>query len=273
MLTTITPVILTFNEAPNLNRTLRQLTWAKRIVVIDSFSTDETLQILRQYPQVEIYQRRFDTHARQWNYGLAQVQTEWVLSLDADYFVSNELIAEMAVLDPTADSYFVPFKYCVFGKPLRGALLPPRAALFRRQQATYLDDGHTQLLQTRGKSATLTSPLYHDDRKPLSRWLWAQDRYAVLEVKKLLETPAKQLGLADRLRRYVVVAPFVILFYCLILRRGILDGPAGWYYAFQRILAEILLSIHLIEARMERHYGFSAALTDGVWLAPVEEGS
>ena len=74
-LSTITPLILTYNEAPNIDRTLASLTWASRIVVIDSQSTDATLAILSRYPQVEVFQRPFDTHAQQWNYGLEQVTT------------------------------------------------------------------------------------------------------------------------------------------------------------------------------------------------------
>lgn len=246
----VTPLILTYNEAANIGRTLERLTWAKRIVVIDSGSTDETVEILKAYPQVEIFTRSFDTHANQWNYGLDQVQTEWVLSLDADYVLSPELIREIQSLasDTPIDGFFIRFRYCVFGQPLRGTLLPPRQALFRRTQALYIDDGHTQLLQVKGKSGYLQSPIDHDDRKPLSRWLWAQDRYMVLEVKKLLSTPSNQLSLGDRIRKTKILAPLIILIYCLILKGGILDGWAGWYYTFQRVLAEILLSIHLIQA-------------------------
>ncbi|MDX2215586.1 MAG: glycosyltransferase family 2 protein [Oculatellaceae cyanobacterium bins.114] len=250
MLNTITPLILTYNEASNIERSLQRLSWASRIVVIDSYSTDETLQILQHYPHVEVFQRVFDTHANQWNFGLQQVQTEWVLSLDADYCLSRELIAEITTLDAHSDisSYFIPFKYCVFGQPLRGTLLPPREALFRREQAVYIDDGHTQLLQVDGLSKTLHSPIYHDDRKSLNRWLWAQDRYALLEVQKLLKTPVQELSWGDRLRRYKFIAPFAVLVYCLVLHQGLLDGWVGCYYAFQRVLAEILLSIRLLEA-------------------------
>ncbi len=246
----VTPLILTYNEAANIGRTLEQLTWAKRIVVIDSGSTDETLDILRAYPQVEIFTRPFDTHAKQWNYGLDKVESEWVLSLDADYVLSPELIEEIRSLstDTPINGFFIRFKYCVFGKPLRGTLLPPRQALFRREKANYFDDGHTQQLEVQGKSGFLKAPIYHDDRKPLARWLWAQDRYMVLEVKKLLATPTHELSLGDRIRKTKILAPFVILIYCLILKGGILDGWAGWYYTFQRVLAEILLSIHLIQA-------------------------
>ncbi|MBR8829289.1 MAG: glycosyltransferase family 2 protein [Gomphosphaeria aponina SAG 52.96 = DSM 107014] len=249
ILTKITPLILTYNEAPNIERTLKQLTWAQQIIIIDSYSKDETLEIIKNYPQVKLFQREFDTHASQWNYGLKKVASEWVLSLDADYFVTDELIAEIKEIkgDRSIDGYFIPFKYCVFGKPLRGTILPPRQALFRQENSIYIDDGHTQLLQIKGKSPTLSNYIYHDDRKPLSRWLWAQDRYMKIEVKKLLETPKNELSFGDQIRLQKVIAPFIIIFYCLILKGGILDGWHGWYYAFQRMFAEILLSIRLIE--------------------------
>jgi glycosyltransferase involved in cell wall biosynthesis len=274
MLEEVTPLILTFNESPNIDRTLHHLTWAKRIVVIDSYSTDTTLEILRSYLQVEIFYREFDTFANQCNYGLEQINTEWILSLDADYIVTDELIAEIDALpkDSLLDGYFSRFKYCVFGKPLRGTLLPPREVLFRREKGVYVDDGHAHRLRVNGKSAMFSSYIYHDDHKPLSRWLWAQDRYMIIETKKLLETPDSELTVGDRIRRQKVLAPFVILFYCLILHKGILDGWAGWYYAFQRMLAEILLSIHLIETERlhkssNQGKGYSAnypsAITEG----------
>ncbi|MBN3946541.1 MAG: glycosyltransferase family 2 protein [Nostoc sp. NMS7] len=250
MLEEITPLILTYNEALNIQRTLQHLTWAKRIVVVDSYSTDETLEILVSYPQVQLFKRKFDNHTAQWNYGLQQITSEWVLSLDADYIISDELITEIKELpqELQIDGFFARFKYCIFGKPLWGTTLPPRQVLFRKDKSIYLDDGHTQLLQVKGKSAVLSGYIYHDDRKPLSRWLWAQDRYMMIEAKKLLETPISELSFGDRIRKQKILAPIIILVYCLVIKGGILDGWHGFYYAFQRVLAEILLSIHLIEA-------------------------
>lgn len=256
MLDQITPLILTYNEEPNIGRTLDRLTWAKQIIVIDSFSDDPTLEILHKYPQVKVFQRQFDTHTNQWNYGLEKVTTEWVLSLDADYVVTEEIVKEIqkTLKNPSSeliDGYFVGFRYCVFGKPLRATILPPRQVLFRKDKSNYIDDGHTQLLKVNGISAHLKSHINHDDRKSLSRWLWAQDRYMKIESKKLLTTPSSQLSFGDRLRKKKVIAPIVILLYCLILKGGILDGWAGWYYAWQRMLAEILLAIRLIELERE----------------------
>ncbi len=249
MIEEITPLLLTYNEAPNIERTLQRLTWAHRIVVIDSFSNDTTLEMLQCYPQVELFQRQFDSFANQCNYGLSKIESTWVLSLDADYVLSEDLVIEIKNLreEPEVDSYIVQFKYCVFGKALHGTLLPPRKVLYRREKAIYKNDGHAHQVIVEGNSQRLSSCIYHDDRKPLSRWLWAQDHYMVIEVKKLLETHSSELSLGDRIRTLKILAPFIILIYCLILKGGIFDGWHGWYYAFQRVLAEILLSIRLIE--------------------------
>lgn len=252
MLEEITPLILTFNEALNIDRTLQQLTWAKKIVIIDSYSTDETLKILQSYPQIEVFQREFDTFANQCNYGLQQIKSEWVISLDADYVVTDRLIAEIKTLrrEFLVDGYFVKFKYCVFGKPLSGTLLPPREVLFRREKAIYVDDGHAHRVQVNGKSSTLSSYIHHDDRKPISRWFQAETKYVILEANKLLETPSEKLSFADKIRQKKVLAPFGVLLYCLIFKGNIFDGWAGWYYVLQRTLAEILLSIQLIQSNL-----------------------
>lgn len=251
MLEEVTPLILTYNEAPNLDRTLQKLNWAKEIIVIDSYSEDATLEILQRYPHVQVFQRGFDSFAAQCNFGLSKITSEWVLSLDADYVLSDALIDEMKTLvaDSTINGYRVPFRYCVFGHRLRGTLLPARTVLYRRNQAVYQNDGHAHRVQVRGQCVTLSAPIDHDDRKSLTRWLWAQDRYMMLETEKLINTPNDQLSFGDRLRKHTLIAPFVVLLYCLIVKGGIFDGWPGWYYAFQRVLAEILLTIRLIEAK------------------------
>src|SRR4029079_8546941 len=97
MLGIITPLILTYNEAPNIGRTLERLSWARDIVVVDSFSDDETLDIARSFSNVRVYQRRFDGHEQQWNFGLQEtgIETDWVLALDADYVLTDELVNEL----------------------------------------------------------------------------------------------------------------------------------------------------------------------------------
>jgi glycosyltransferase involved in cell wall biosynthesis len=248
----ITALILTFNEAPNLARTLARLRWAREVVVFDSFSTDETPSAVRNISNGRLVQRPFDTHVAQWNAGIVECGTDWVLALDADYVLSPELVEELRAWrpEPGIDAYFCRFRYCIDGRPLRGSLYPPRAVLFHRGRCRYLQDGHTQLLQTPGNVAWLRHVIFHDDRKPISHWIAAQDRYARLELEKLQSTPVSALGLQDRVRRYIVLAPVLVFLYTLIWKCLILDGWRGWFYVCQRTVAELILSLRLTEAKL-----------------------
>src|SRR6185295_8313022 len=93
-LAAITPVVLTFDEAPNIGRCLSRLSWASRVVVLDSGSTDGTADIARSHPNVDLHVRAFDDHVSQWNHGVSLVKTPWVLSLDADYIVPEAFVRE-----------------------------------------------------------------------------------------------------------------------------------------------------------------------------------
>ena len=249
MLENITPLILTYNEAANIGRTLEQLRWARHIVVVDSFSDDDTLEIISGFPQVRIHQRKFDSHENQWNFGLNEtgINSEWVLALDADYVLTEDLAAELSALQPAAETsaYRAKFVYCVNGKRLRSGVYPPVTVLYRKSSASYIQEGHTQRLVTTGQIDNLRSPILHDDRKSLTRWLEAQSRYTRMEAQKLLSSRPESW--TDSVRRWRVVAPVAMGFYCLIVRGGMFDGWAGVYYAFQRSLAELMLSLYLLD--------------------------
>jgi hypothetical protein len=249
MIDQITPLILTYNEAPNIARTLASVSWASDIIVVDSFSNDDTVKIASSFPRVRVFQRAFDCHSKQWEFGLKQtgIATSWVLALDADYVVSNELTNEIETLRPGAKTvgYRASFVYCIKGRELRSGIYPPVTVLYRRDAASYIQDGHTQRVALQGSVENLSAPMLHDDRKSLKRWLASQSRYTELEAQKLRAANPAELNLADRLRRWRIVVPPAMLVYCLIVRGGIFDGWAGFYYAFQRATAELMLSHRL----------------------------
>src|SRR6266480_4716498 len=128
MLDHITPVLLTYNEEQNIGRTLSRLGWAKDVVVVDSGSTDGTLAILASFPNVRVFERSFDSHRNQWRYAVeeTQIATDWILRLDADYQVSDALVAELAALDPNApvSAYRLSFDYAIFSRNLLCSLYP-----------------------------------------------------------------------------------------------------------------------------------------------------
>ena len=254
MLEEITPLIIAFNETANLQRTLSALGWARRIVVVDGNSSDTTRTIAQSFRNVAVVQRTFDTFADQWNFGLSQVTSTWVLTLDADYFVTDPLRQEMSALkdDGSIDGYFVPFHYCIFGRPLRSTLMPPRALLVRREKSIYKNEGHTQRIQVMGRLSSLSAHVLHDDRKPLKRWLESQNRYVVNEAEYILAKEDAQLSVRDRIRRLILPAPFLVFCYTLFWKGLVLDGWYGYYYVMQRVLWEYTLSLALLERKLEK---------------------
>jgi len=248
-----TVMVITYNEAPNIGRCLERLKWAKRVLVIDSGSTDETLTIVKRSDNAEVVHRGFDDFASQCNFGLSQIATPWVLSLDADYELSRTLEYEMGRLEiGDAAAYEATFVYRIYGRPLRGSLYPPRVVLYRRDLARYRNEGHGHRVAINGRITRLTAPIFHDDRKPLDRWLSSQRQYAAAEADYLLASPPQSLRKTDRIRRLDWPAPGLIFLYALIVKRCILDGWPGWFYVLQRLLAETLIALALVERRLRQ---------------------
>jgi len=250
MTASITPVILTYNESANLARTLEGVAWARDIVVVDSFSDDETLAIAARFPNVRVFQRRFDNHANQWNFAIERtnIASDWILALDADYVASSGMRAELARASGEAGrvGYLADFRYCVLGRPLRASLYPAHVVLFRRGCGRYAQFGHTQRLLIDGEIGRLAVKLDHDDRKPLGRWLAAQAKYAGLEAE-FVARGRGELRPIDRLRKTGWLAPIVVLLHVLLVKRCLFEGWRGWFYALQRTLFEILFCLAWLE--------------------------
>jgi len=255
MLNHITPVILTFNEQANLHRTLKALAWAKKVIVIDSFSNDNTLRICQKYPNVKVVQHAFSSHAEQSNFALTQVKNSaWVLSMDADYIVTPELKTELASLSEQTplNGFRINFQYAIRGKVLKGSLYPARTCLYKKEHAHYIQDGHTQRVIVNGEVGTLNEVLLHDDRKPYSRWLSSQSSYAKKEAEKMAKLTWREMSWPDRIR-FLGLAPIVIIPYTLLFKKLLFNGLAGLEYCVQRVVAELYLLrarlFHFIKSR------------------------
>ncbi len=251
---TLTALILTYNEEDNIRRVVDRLGWIKNVIVVDSFSTDKTLSILNLYPNVTVHQRPFDSFAEQCNYGLTLIQSEWVLSLDADYVLTEEFSKEVLQLieqNKSEVAYFCRFHFLVFGKRLLNDNTTPRAVLFKKQFCTYYNDGHAHRLQIDGGNGNFKNRILHDDRKSLSRWLNSQSKYSIQESDKLLSTPKGELSFLSKIRKTKVLAPFFVFFYCLFVQGLIFNGWRGWHYTLQRTMVEMLFALRLIEKKLK----------------------
>ena len=251
MLEDITPVLLTYNEEQNIHRTLSRLWWAKDIVVVDSGSTDGTLAVLASFPNVRMFKRSFDSHGNQWRYAVeeTQIATDWILRLDADYQVSDALVAELAALDPNApvSAYRVSFDYAIFSRNLLSSLYPANTVLLRKGRFSVRDKGHTETWDVNGPVATLSARIIHDDWKATGQWLIGQARYMQRELDYL---HVNKGGLVRWLRLRPPLMPIAVFLYCLIGKGLLLNGRAGIFYALQRLVAEAVLSLLVLEEKL-----------------------
>lgn len=250
----VTPVILTRDEEANIERTLRQLAWAPDVLIVDSYSNDKTLEIASRFPNVRWIKREIDTLAGQSNFGIAEARTPWVMLLDADYFVPDDFVRELAALEPPpgTHAYIASFVYAVHGRKLRASLYPPRVVLLHREHATVWQDGHAHRIRVDGDTGALNTKIVHDDRKTFARFVERQRKYMRQEAGKLRTADPRTLNTAARIRKLVVVAPFAVAVHTLFVRRLLLDGWPGLVYTFERVVAEGILSWEMARAWVKR---------------------
>ena len=169
--------------------------------------------------------------------------------LDADYQLTDELIEEFARLDPDApiSGYRIAFDYAIFSRKLPTSLYPSNTILLRHGKFAVRDAGHTKSWSVEGPVVTLRWHVLHDDWKSTEFWLGAQSRYMRRELNQFAKT---QSGWKAWLRRRPPLAPFLVFFYCLFGKGLILNGRAGLFYALQRMVAEAVLSLMILEAKL-----------------------
>ncbi len=268
----VSVLILTLNEEANLPSCLAALDWCDDIIVLDSFSRDQTLSIA-QDKNARVFQREFDNFAAQRNWALETVNFsyDWVLHLDADEIVSEELHREieLAVHAQDFDAFKIPSKMIFQGRWLRYAGMYPsyQVRLTRRAGFRFKQVGHGQKEDHDSSSiGTLESPyLHYSFSKGIDDWFARHNRYSSEEALELL---AQRQGAVSfrpgnlftrdsyqrrqALKKIIVRLPFrplIRFFYMYIYRRGFLDGTAGFHYCCLLVIYEYMISLKLAEAR------------------------
>ena len=269
-------IVLTFNEERNLDACLASAaSWTEKMFVVDSGSTDRTLEIARRYGAT-VVEHAFTTHAEQWNWALATlpVATEWVLALDADQRVTPELAAEIAAAlrEPGGvNGYFVCRRQVFRGRWIRhGGYYPKYLLKLFRRSAVSLDardlvDHHFVVA---GATKNLRGDLIEDNRneQEIAVWTAKHNRYAVLQARQELAAEADSLagrgswfGSPDARtkklkgvwrRMPLFVRPCVYVFYRYVLRLGFLDGKEGFiFHVLQAFWYRLLVDVNIDERR------------------------
>lgn len=277
----ISAVILTHNEEKNLPVCLDSLRdWIGDVWVVDSGSTDATLEIARCYG-ARVVHHRFETHARQWWWALENVQCEheWILALDADQSVTAELREEISGLFRVrkhrdgVDGFYVSRRQIFRGRWIRHGGYYPKylLKLFRRDKARTdqgeLIDHH---FYVKGETRKLRCDIVEDNRKEadIAFWIEKHNRYARPQAEeeihrgaataieaRLLGNPDQRIAWRKSGWSYLplYVRPLLYFLYRYVLRLGFLDGKEGFVFHFmQAFWYRLLVDIHLDELRRTR---------------------
>jgi glycosyltransferase involved in cell wall biosynthesis len=252
---TLTAVILTFNEALHLPRCLESLAGvADRVLVVDSFSTDETVGIARTHG-AHVAQHAWVNYASQFNWALAQLDanTDWVLRIDADEYLTPELAADIRAKVPLAsaslDGFYLDRRMAFQGRLIRHGGVFPVSVLrvFRRGRGACENRWMDEHIKVAGPTATLTGELIDDSRRSLTWWIDKHNSYASREAVDLLnlefgflpsDTIAQWRGgtqagqkrwIKERIYARLPGGLRALLYflYRYLIRLGFLDGTAG----------------------------------------------
>ncbi len=228
--------IITLNEERNLERTLASVRFADEIVIVDTDSTDRTVEIAKSFG-AKVYNREWPGFAAQKNWAIQQCTGDWILSLDADEELSPELQQQLQILLPTyppVDAYFLNRRNLFLGRWIRyGGYYPDaKLRLFRRSAANFTlaprfqDRPVHETIVFDGDSSTLDFDLIHHAYPTLEDYLEHMDRYSTLGAQLLIQQKRTSRNL---LQFYwnVLLVPTLTFLWNFVIRLGFLDGREG----------------------------------------------
>ncbi|HWP36369.1 MAG TPA: glycosyltransferase family 2 protein [Gemmatimonadales bacterium] len=275
-------IILTYNEELNLPQALDSVVgWAREVFVVDSLSTDRTVEIARRYG-CQVAQHPFEDYAKQRNFALSAlpIKAEWIFFLDADEWMPQDLKDEIGVRlasHPVEHGFLVNRRFIWMGRWIRRGYYPTWILrLARRDSVRCEERGVNEHLIVDGPVGRLEHDFVHEDRKGLAEWIAKHVGYAQREAEELLkrrrgqgqrEIPARLFGTQAQRKRWLryhlyerlppLLRPFAFWGYRYLLRGGFLDGREGFLYHFLQALWFRLL-IDAYELQLRRRERLSA---------------
>jgi glycosyltransferase involved in cell wall biosynthesis len=269
----LTVLILTCDEEANLPQVLASVTgWASAVFVLDSGSTDRTVEIAKTQG-AKVFTHAFENYASQRNYALKKlpIETEWVMFLDADEWLPEELKQEISgvfVASPEENGFLIARKFIWMGKWIRRGYYPTWILrLFRHGKGICGDRIVNEHVTVEGKTGYLKHPFIHEDRKGISAWIEKHNRYASMEAEVLLnregELRGRLFGTPPERTQWIrfhvwyrlppLVRPFIYFFYRFVLRGGFLDGRPGFAFHFlQALWFQFLVDLMYLEQKALR---------------------
>lgn len=273
----LTAIILACNEEKNIKNCIQSLTGlAKRIIVVDSGSTDNTISIARQLG-AEVFEHPWENYSKQyiWAEKAADISTKWTFRIDADESLTKESAEEIEALCAENEStdingLVIRFKVTFMGKDLKhGGIYPFRKLLVYKTGIGYMEERNMDehIVLKYGKSIEVKEDSLHNDYKDLSAWIDKHNKYSSREVLDYLQSKSEKVNTSGmskgaKLKRFVKfniyyklplgTRAYIYYLYRYYWKKGFLDGKEGKMFAFlQAYWYRFLVDAKIYEAQIK----------------------
>ena len=260
----LTVIIPTFNVEDLIEQAIKSVLWADEILVVDSFSTDETVAIAKKYG-VRVLQHEYIYSAKQKNWTIPQAENEWILLLDSDEVVTDELRDEITRLLSSEkiekyDGFGIARKHYFLGKFLRwGGRYPLYNIRLFRRSCRYEDRNvHAHIILDKDRMKNLSKDILHYSDRSLDQFFEKFNRYSTWQANYMMRVYEKGMtkiawitfitnpfyakAVLKDLWTFIPFTPLIRFIYMYVLRLGFLDGRHGFmiafFYAFQDYVAK-----------------------------------
>lgn len=184
----VSAVVITYNEADVIERCLQSIQWCDEIVVVDSGSTDGTVDICRKMG-AKVIHRPFTNFGEQKRFAVAQATHSWILSLDADEYLSANLQAEIQkeLVTPRHHGYYLPRSLVFMGKEIRSERRKPILRLFDKRHGNFVNKAVHEYVEVSGSTGYLRGILWHESYRNLEDYFTKFNRYTTLMAQGIVE--------------------------------------------------------------------------------------
>ena len=273
MMSNLSVIILTYNEELNIAKCINSLHWFDEIVVLDSYSNDNTVDIVKSMG-AKVYFRKFDNYAAQRNYALNEIeyQNNWLLMVDADETVSDELAMEMLNVINNDSAEYSLFrmrrKDMFMGRWIRHSSgYPTWFGRLMKIGEVKIEREINEEYKTDGAVGLLDGHLNHFPfNKGFSAWLDKHNRYSQMEALEKVKNKPNRIKISELFNKdpgvrracvksilYIIpLRPIVVFIGLYILRLGFLDGRAGFVFSILRMFYEFMIDFKVLEIKLKQ---------------------
>lgn len=227
----ISALLITYNEEEFIRDYILYMDFVDELIIVDSYSTDKTIDIIKEFPHVKLYQRKFDDFSSQKNYAIEKASNEWIIFFDADEVIPKSLKEEIIekVSNETEEVAYWIYRTTIYmGKEIRysGLQNDKVIRLFKKEFCRYNGKLVHEEIDAKGNVGFLKNKMKHYSYKGMDIIIAKRNKYAQLQAETLFKKGKKSTVF------HFFVKPAFRFFKHFVLKRGFLDGFQGFMISY-----------------------------------------